>query len=126
MHALVIEPQIFTSFMIEDALRDSGYTSVTFARTEEEAISAAQEQPPQIITAAVRLDQGSGVRAVHKIRATNSAPVVFITQQVSKVPMEEPDILLVRKPFPAADLLPAIAEAKLRRSRARAPDLVSA
>jgi len=126
MHALIIEPQVFTSFMIEDALRDAGCTSVTFARTEEEAIAAAEERPPQIITAAVQLDQGSGVRAVHKIRAKNSAPVVFITQQVSKVPMEEPDILLVRKPFPVADLYPAIAEAKLRRTRAPALEPVSA
>jgi hypothetical protein len=40
--------------------------------------------------------------------------------------MEEPDILLVRKPFPVADLLPAIAEATLRHSDAQAPHLVSA
>lgn len=114
MHALVIEPQVFTSFMIEDALRDAGYTSVTFARTEDEAVAAADKEPPQIITAAVKLDQGNGVRAVQKIRSKHDAPVLFITQQLSQVPAEQPDILIVRKPFPAADLLPAIAEAQLR------------
>src|SRR5213076_630993 len=29
MHALVIEPQVYTSFTIEDALREAGFTSVT-------------------------------------------------------------------------------------------------
>jgi DNA-binding response OmpR family regulator len=113
MHALIIEPQIFTSFMIEDALRDAGYTSIAFARTEEEAIAAAEKEPPQIITAAIRLDQGNGARAVRAIRSTNDAPVVFITQQVSQVPTDQPDILVVRKPFPVADLRPAIEEAQL-------------
>ena len=113
MHALIIEPQVFTSFMIEDALRDAGYTSVTLATTEEEAIAAAEKEPPQLITAAVRLDRGSGVKAVEAIRSRHEAPVLFITQRLAEVP-DQPDVLVVRKPFRATDLSPAIAEAQRR------------
>ena len=116
MHALIIEPQVFTSLMIEDALREAGYTSVAHATTEQEAIAAAEREPPQLITAAVKLHDGSGIRAVEAIRARHRAPVLFITQRVSEVPAEEPDLVVVKKPFRFADLPPAIEEARLRQS----------
>lgn len=111
MHALVIEPQVFTSFMIEDALRDAGFTSVAIAMTEEEAVSAAEVQPPDLITAAVQLREGSGVEAVKAIRAKHDAPVLFVTQQVADVPPESPDVTVVRKPFHLPDLFQAIRRA---------------
>ena len=116
MHALIIEPQVFTSLMIEDALREAGYTSVAHATTEAEAIAAAEREPPQIITAAVKLHDGNGVRAVEAIRARHHAPVLFITQRVDDLPSEEPDLLVVKKPFRFADLPPAIEEAKLKQA----------
>ena len=116
MHALIIEPQVFTSLMIEDALRDAGYTSVAHATTEQEAIAAADREPPQLITAAVKLHVGSGVRAVQAIRTRHDAPVLFITQRVGDVPAEDPDLLVVKKPFRFADLPPAIEEARLRQA----------
>lgn len=121
MHALIIEPQVFTSLIIEDALREAGYTSVTHATTEEEAIAAAEREPPQIITAAVKLDHGNGVKAVEAIRSKHRAPVLFITQRVAEVPAEDPDLLVVRKPFRFDDLPPAIEEARLRQAQAFEP-----
>ena len=117
MHALIIEPQVFTSLMIEDALREAGYTSVAHATTEEEAIAAAEREPPQLITAAVKLHDGSGIRAVETIRARHPAPVLFITQRVEEVPTQEADLVVVKKPFRFADLPPAIEEAKLRQAQ---------
>ncbi|HEY0112033.1 MAG TPA: response regulator [Allosphingosinicella sp.] len=117
MHALVIEPQIFASFMIEDALRDAGYTSVTLARSEEEALASAERDPPDLITAAVDLDPGSGLSAVERICSKHDASVLFITQRPQEVRERAPDAALVRKPFVAADLPPAIAEATGARHR---------
>jgi DNA-binding response OmpR family regulator len=110
MRALIIEPQVFASFMIEDALRDAGYTSISLAMTEEEAIEAAKESPPDLITAAVELKPGSGIREWH------DSAVLFITQRASEVRRQVPGLPVLRKPFVAADLPPAIAAAQLRRA----------
>jgi DNA-binding response OmpR family regulator len=111
MRALIIEPQIFTSFMIEDALRDAGFTSIELATTEEEAVASAEAQPPDFVTAAVELERGSGIRAVERIRARIDVPVLFITQQIGRVKADDPEATVVKKPFAAAHLPPAIAAA---------------
>jgi DNA-binding response OmpR family regulator len=112
MRALIIEPQIFTSFMIEDALKDAGFTSIEMATTEEEAVALAEADPPDLVTAAVELHQGSGIRAVERIRSKLEVPVLFITQQIGRVRARDPKASVVRKPFAAAHLPPAIAAAK--------------
>jgi DNA-binding response OmpR family regulator len=103
MRALIIEPQIFTSFMIEDALRDAGYTSIAMATTEEEAVACAEADPPDLVTAAGALDP---------IRSKLKVPVLFITQHIRQVRARDPMASIVKKPFAAAHLPPAIAEAK--------------
>jgi len=115
MRALIIEPQIFTSFMIEDALRDAGYTSIAVARTEEEALAAAEAEPPDLVTAAVELEPGNGIRAAQAIRSRHDAAILFITQRPAQVSAQEQDPVMVRKPFLAAELPSAIAKAELRR-----------
>jgi DNA-binding response OmpR family regulator len=112
MRALIIEPQIFTSFMIEDALRDAGFTSIEMVTTEEEAVASAEADPPDLVTAAVELDRGSGIRAVERIRLKLKVPVLFITQQIRQVRACDPLASVVKKPFAAAHLPPAIAAAR--------------
>jgi DNA-binding response OmpR family regulator len=112
MRALIIEPQIFTSFMIEDALRDAGFTSIAMATTEEEAVASAEADPPDLVTAAVELHRGSGIRAVERIRSRLKVPVLFITQHIRQVRARDPLASVVKKPFGAAHLPPAIAAAR--------------
>ena len=112
MRALIIEPQIFTSFMIEDALRDAGFTSIAMAATEEEAVACAEADPPDLVTAAVELQRGSGISAVERIRARFKVPVLFITEHIARVRARHPLAPIVKKPFSAAHLPPAIAAAK--------------
>jgi DNA-binding response OmpR family regulator len=112
MRALIIEPQIFTSFMIEDALRDAGYTSIDMVTTEEEAVASAEADPPDLVTAAVELHRGSGIQAVERIRSKLKVPVLFITQHIRQVRARDPQASVVKKPFAAAHLPPAIAAAK--------------
>lgn len=112
MRALIIEPQIFTSFMIEDALRDAGYTSIALATTEEEAVASAEAYPPDLVTSAVELDRGCGIHAVERIRSKREVPVLFITEHIRQVRAGDPEAPVVKKPFAAAHLPPAIAAAK--------------
>lgn len=112
MRALIIEPQIFTSFMIEDALRDAGFTSIVLATTEEEAVALAEADPPDLVTATVELGSGSGIRAVERIRSRVEVPVLFITEHIQQVKARDPAASVVKKPFAAAHLPPAIAAAK--------------
>lgn len=112
MRALIIEPQVFTSFMIEDALRDAGFTSIAVATTEEEAVASAEADPPDLVTSAVDLEYGSGIRAVERIRSKLSVPVLFITEHIGRVRAGDPKTPVVKKPFAAAHLPPAIAAAK--------------
>jgi DNA-binding response OmpR family regulator len=119
MRALIIEPQVFTSFVIEDALRDAGYTSIVLARTEEEAIAFAEAEPPDLVTAAVELEPGNGIRAAQAIRSRHDSAVLFITQRPAQVSAQEDDPVMVRKPFLAEQLAPAIAKAELRRPGGR-------
>ena len=113
MRALIIEPQIFTSFMIEDALRDAGFTSISLATTEEEAVACAEAEPPDLVCSAVELERGSGIRAVERIRMKVEVPVLFITEHIRQVKACDPDAAIVKKPFAAAHLPPAIAAAKM-------------
>jgi DNA-binding response OmpR family regulator len=115
MRALVVEPQILTSFMIEDALKDAGFSSVALATSEEEAVALAEADPPDLVTIAVRLRSGSGISAIQQIRIKTDPSVLYITDRVAEVRSEEPDAVIVRKPFLASHLPPAIAEAKRRR-----------
>jgi CheY-like chemotaxis protein len=46
MHALIIEHDAITAMMIEDELRDLGFSSVAIASTEGQAIAAVAEHCP--------------------------------------------------------------------------------
>ena len=76
----------------------------------------AEADPPDLVTIAVRLRSGSGIRAIRQIRAKADPSVLYITQRVAEVQTEEPGAVIVRKPFLASHLPPAIAEAR-RRTR---------
>jgi DNA-binding response OmpR family regulator len=117
MRALIVEPQIFTSFMIEDALMDAGFSSVVLATSEEEAIALAEADPPDLVTVAVQLRSGSGIRAIQRIRSSADPSVLYITQRVAEVRSEDADAVIVRKPFLASHLPPAIAEARRRSAK---------
>ena len=113
MHALIIEPQAFTACAIEDALRDIGYTSFDFAIGADDALFAAAEHRPDLITAAVTLDPGCGIETVKAICSEQPVPVVFITHAEKTVRSQELDAPVVRKqPFRVEDLSEAVAAAK--------------
>jgi CheY-like chemotaxis protein len=108
MHALIIEDDAITAMMIEDELRDLGYTSVDTASSEQEAIAAVARRCPDLVTSDGSLIHGSGVGAVRKIRASLSVPVIFITGDPDHARHCIPDAPIIAKPFSVSQLVAAV------------------
>jgi len=111
MHALIIEQDIWVIFMIEDALRDLGYTSFAIASSHEAAVAAARARCPDLITADIRLGGGSGLDAVGEICADRRVPVVFVTATPWEARQRDAAAIVVAKPFHDASLKAGIARA---------------
>ena len=117
MHALIVEPLAFTACDIEDALREIGYTSFAFATTGEDALAAAGEQKPDLVTCAVKLASGCGIDAAEAIAAREPVPVVFITHAERKVRQRVPEApVVLKQPFRVDALSAAVAAAKPMRT----------
>ena len=112
MHALIIEDEFLTAQLIEDRLRDLGFTSFAFAMDEEEAVAAAREQCPDLITSDVELLRGCGIDAVQQICDENPIPVLYITGSAARVRERCPWAIIIQKPFGMADLREAVKEAR--------------
>ena len=120
MHALIIEDQFLTAELIEDRLRDLGFTSFSFAMDEDEAVAAARERCPDLITSDVQLASGCGIDAVQRICDEKPIPILYITGTAMMVRERCPCAVVIQKPFGMADLRDAVQEARkaaLARSR---------
>lgn len=104
MHALIIEDEPMIALIIEDQLRAIGYLTIAFAVTEAEAIAAARERCPDLITSDVRLAAGCGIAAVEAICSHLRIPVVFITASAARVRARVPGATIVHKPFAPSHL----------------------
>jgi CheY-like chemotaxis protein len=104
MHALIIEDEYLTAQLIEDRLRELGFTSFVFAMDEEEAVAAAREQCPDLITSNVELLVGCGIGAVQRICDEKPIPVLYITGSAARVRERCPWAVIIQKPFGMADL----------------------
>ena len=111
MHALIIEDQFLIAALIEDELRDLGYTSFRTVDRQSDAVEAARIRCPDLITADDRLTEGSGIEAVRLICQGASIPVVFIVGDPEAFVAPIPDAVLIGKPFGGRRLEEAVAEA---------------
>ena len=112
MHALIIEDEVSTADRVEQALRGLGYLSFDIAFSASEALDSARRRCPDLITADVRLVDGSGIDAVIEICSDQSIPVVFITAaKPETVSGTIPGAVIVAKPFEVDDIRPAVARA---------------
>ena len=108
MHALIIEDDSAISMNIEDALRDSGCTSFDVASSYDEAVDAATQRCPDLITADVQLAPGCGVEAVAAICGRKPIPVIFITGTPAEAQKRFPNHPMISKPFVAAQIAAAV------------------
>ena len=99
MHALIIEDESLIAMSIEDILAECGFTSFDVVSSAEQAVIAARLRCPDLITADVQLNPGSGIDAVDQICAGPPIPVIFITGSPADVVRRMPHHPLIVKPF---------------------------
>ena len=110
MHALIIEDQLIFASIIEYVLRDCGFDSFHVAASKEAAVAAARSRRPDLITADVMLETGSGLEAIHAIDTTSSPiPVIFITGSAAEIRDQIPGHAVLNKPFTEQTLAYAVA-----------------
>ncbi len=98
-HVLIIEDEPLVAMNIEMMLSEIGATSFSFAVTEDEAVIAAHEHPPQLITSDVRLMDGFGPAAVRRIHEElGPMPVIFITASPHDCDPDDPSTTVLVKP----------------------------
>jgi len=79
-HVLIIEDDPFVAMHLSMLAEDAGATSIGTADTEGEAVTAAQDQRPDVILSDVRLIEGTGPKAVARIYTDcGPIPVIFVT-----------------------------------------------
>jgi DNA-binding response OmpR family regulator len=113
MHALIIETDALIAMSIEDALREIGYRSFDFAATVAEAVAAAAQRPPDLVTSSLRLIEGTGIEAARLICAGREVPVVFVTTTGWVVRELSAAAVIVQKPFRHAALHHAVEQSRL-------------
>ena len=110
MHALIIEDEALISSMIEEILRDCGFSSFDLAFSCQEAVACAQRTCPDLITSDVELRLGNGIEAVKLICSGPRIPVIFITSCAAEVTSTMPLLPCLLKPFPKEALICAVEE----------------
>jgi len=108
MHAFIIEDEYLIGQSLRDMLEKLGFTSFSFARSEDAAITGAIAQHIDLITADVRLLPGDGVKAVEAICEKRAIPVVFITGYAEELQDRAPDAVVVQKPVKQSELAAAV------------------
>lgn len=99
MHALIIEDEMLTAMLIEDRLRELGFNSFAFAVSESEAVAAAHDHCPDLITSDVQLSPGCGIDAVQRICEGKAIPILYITGTATMVRERCPWAAVIDKPF---------------------------
>jgi len=110
LHALIIEDDGLIAIMIEDALSDCGFSSFDVAASLKEAVTAARNRCPDLITADVELKPGSGIDAVQTICSEKPIPVIFITGRADDAWSRMPQHPVLSKPFRISDVEAAVRE----------------
>ena len=120
MHALIIEDDHMTATVIEFVLRECGFDSFDVESSSEGAIAAAQEHRPDLITADMMLDAGTGMEAVTAISPQETIPVVFITGSALQIRDRICRHAVLGKPFSEQTLTYAVAASMASMESARA------
>lgn len=108
MHAFIIEDDYLIAQSLQDMLESLGFSSFSFARSEDAAVVGANEQKIDLITADVRLLPGDGVAAVEAICAKRSIPVIFITGYKEELLDRVPGANVIQKPINQHELAAAL------------------
>ncbi len=79
---------------------------------EDEAVAAARERCPDLITSDVQLARGCGIDAVQRICEEKPIPILYITATAMMVLDRCPWAVVIQKPFGTADLRDGVQKAR--------------
>jgi DNA-binding response OmpR family regulator len=108
MHAFIIEDEYLIGQSLQDMLEKLGFTSFSFARSEDAAVMGANKQNIDLITADIRLLPGDGLAAVDAICQQRDIPVIFITGYAAEVEDRAPNATVIQKPVDFSELTAAV------------------
>jgi len=108
MHAFILEDDHLIAQSLQDMLETLGFSSFSFARSEDAAVFGASEGGIDLITADVRLLPGDGVRAVEAICRRRQIPVIYITGFAEELLDRVPDAVIIQKPVKQEELAAAL------------------
>lgn len=108
MHAYINEDEYLIGRSLQDMLEPLGFTSFSFARSEDVAVAGANAETIDLITADVRLLPGDGVRAVEAICARRNIRVIFITGYKEELLDRLPGATVLQKPVKEQQLAAAV------------------
>jgi two-component system, response regulator PdtaR len=103
VHALIIEDEMLVALILEDLLRDLGFSSFDWAPTQDDAVEAARRHPPDLITCDIRLQEGNGIEAMRRISEEHPTPTLFVTGNDAII-RHLPGAAVVPKPVTALGL----------------------
>jgi two-component system, response regulator PdtaR len=108
LRVLAIEDDALIAMLLAELLVGMGHDVCATAATEAEAVAAARCQKSDLMIVDAGLARGSGVSAVEKITRERPVPHLFVTGDAEGVRQQQPDAVMVRKPFRQAELARAI------------------
>ncbi len=108
LRILVVEDDFLISMLLADMLEAMGHTVCAVARTQNEAVTAAERGKPDILIVDAGLHEGNGVAAVDQIERHGFVPHIFVTGDQTSVLALKPKAIVLEKPFTEAMLAAAI------------------
>ncbi|OBX18576.1 hypothetical protein A9995_11455 [Erythrobacter sp. QSSC1-22B] len=126
MHALIIDPQVLISLMLQQELRDLGFTSFDTATTQSRAVEAARRKTPDLVTAGLRLVRGNGVDAVAAICKDQPIPTLFVVSNAEEAKSLVGDMPIITKPVLKSELHQAVQRTMQRSDRSKSSTSITA
>jgi CheY-like chemotaxis protein len=98
-HALIIEDEMLIALEVESLLHDFGFDSCDIADNPADAVRCALAHRPDLVTADVRILNGTGVEAVDAItRKLGPIPHIYVTGNPDMI-AGQTDAPIVDKPL---------------------------
>jgi DNA-binding response OmpR family regulator len=114
---LVVEDEALIAMFLADILTVMGHTVCANVATEQEAVTAAKRERPDLMIVDANLQEGSGVGAVGQILRSGFIPHIFVTGDRYGLAATDLTAIVVVKPF----TLNALASAMERALKSAPP-----
>jgi CheY-like chemotaxis protein len=111
LRILIVEDNAMIANLIGDTLEAMGHEICAIVSTEDEAVSAAALQAPDLLLVDANLQVGGGVAAVRRILLDGPLPHIFMTGDTFLGNRLDADAIILHKPFQDHDLARAIKRA---------------